>query len=128
MLKHHKVVVTPPFIVRDGMAKDFRRSRSAADWFSLEALMGPSFDYDTQYIHGTFWVMQRETFQEFMRFWWYIIEQLVPRLGTDDNHDKSYRHRDVAFLSERIASLWIQRHADTLKPSEMPLLVSWDVK
>jgi Domain of unknown function (DUF4422) len=127
IMKHHKVVVTPPFHVGCGMAEDFRRSRSAADWKALEEIMGPGFDYDTPEIHGTFWVMQKRTFQEFMEFWWGVVVQLVPRLGTDDNPQQDYRGRDVAFLSERIASLWIQKHTETLKPVEMPLLISWDI-
>lgn len=128
MMKDHGVIVTPPFHVGCGMALDFARSRHPEDWNHLEVIMGRGFDYDTPEIHGTFWVMRREVFREYMEFWWDVINQLLPRLGTHDNAQKDYRARDVAFLSERIASLWIQRYTEKLKPAVLPLLISWDVK
>ena len=126
LLREHDLIVTTPYRFGAGedMTSDFRRSRSARDWAALQDVMGGGFDYRLPYVHNMFFVTSAPLFREYMSFWWGICGKLEPLVTSEDATDPSYKARAMAFLSERIFSLWL--HRSGLSYVELPLLVCWE--
>lgn len=126
LLREHDVIVTTPYRFGAGedLTSDFRRSRSARDWTALQDVMGGGFDFHLPYVHNMFFVTSAPLFREYMSFWWGICEKLEPLVTSEDATDPSYKARAMAFLSERIFSLWL--HRSGVSYIELPLLVCWE--
>jgi hypothetical protein len=59
-----------------------------------------------------------------MRFWNRVRLELEPLVLSEDAVTPEYRGRAMAFLSERIWSLWLD--STQLRVKEFPLLRCWD--
>jgi Domain of unknown function (DUF4422) len=111
-----------------GMANDYAISRSPNDWIALQKVMAPygHFDFDTPYIRPMHFVCRRYVFYHFMRFWDMVRRDLEPRVLSQDAVTPDYPKRAMAFLSERIWSLWLDE--TDLRLRTFPLLMCWDAR
>lgn len=131
-LQHYDVLTVEPFdcSYNGGMAKDYAVSRSANDWYVLEDLLRDrgfsDDDFKTSYIRPMHFVMRDHTFCRFMRFWDTIRRDLEQRVYSDDARDDVAKDRALAFLSERIWSLWLDRAQ--LRVKTFPLMISWEAQ
>jgi hypothetical protein len=109
-----------------GMAKDFALSRSENDWEALEAVMNEhgEFNFDTNFIRPMHFVCRDYVFHRWMRFWDKVRQELEPLILSEDAVTPEYPSRAMAFLSERIWSLWLD--STMLRVKEFPLLRSWE--
>ena len=131
MLKHDVLTVEPfNCAYNGGMAQDYALSRSALDWAVLEAILRDrGFDnaaFDTPYIRPMHFVMRDHTFCRWMRFWNDIRLELEPAVYSDDAKSDVAKIRALAFLSERIWSLWLDRAQLRLKT--FPLMICWEAE
>lgn len=130
LLIEHDILVVEPFNCgyNVGMAKDFALSRSENDWDALEAVMAEhgDFNFDTHFIRPMHFVCRDYVFCRWMRFWDKVRLELEPLILSEDAVTEDYPKRAMAFLSERIFSLWLD--STTLRVKEFPLLRCWDAQ
>ncbi|HUD11905.1 MAG TPA: DUF4422 domain-containing protein [Candidatus Saccharimonadia bacterium] len=109
-----------------GMAKDYILSRSPRDWRALEGVMSDhgQFNFDTHFIRPMHFVCRDYVFHRWMRFWDKVRLELEPLVLADDAVTEDYPKRAMAFLSERVWSLWLDQ--SNLRVQEFPLLICWD--
>ena len=62
----------------------------------------------------------------FMEWWWPIAEDIRGRIKSEDVRDLTYLARPMAYISERMYSLWLD--ASKLSFVEVPLLQCWEAK
>lgn len=128
LLVEHDILVVEPFDCKHngGMAKDFALSRSENDWEALEAVMNEhgEFNFDTNFIRPMHFVCRDYVFHRWMRFWDKVRQELEPLILSEDAVTPEYPSRAMAFLSERIWSLWLD--STMLRVKEFPLLRCWD--
>ena len=131
-MQKNDVLTVEPFKlpVGLGMAEDYALSRSAQDWGVLEGILRQrGFDhaaFDTPYIRPMHFVMRDHTFCRFMRFWDDIRRELEPAIFSDDAKSEVAKTRALAFLSERIWSLWLDRAQ--LRVKTFPLMICWEAQ
>lgn len=110
-----------------GMARDYAVSRSAKDWDVLESILRSRGygreDFDTPFIRPMHFVCSDSVFHHFMFFWDDIRKELEPRIYSDDAVSPEAKTRALAFLSERIWSIWLD-HAP-LRVKTFPLMMCW---
>jgi hypothetical protein len=111
-----------------GMAKDYGISRSPNDWAALECVMRMhgDFNFNTPYIRPMHFVCRVDVFNRWMKFWDKVRQELEPMVLSMDAVTPDYPKRALAFLSERIWSLWLDHSG--LKVREFPLLICWDAR
>jgi hypothetical protein len=128
MLIEHDILVVEPFNCgyNGGMAKDYILSRSPRDWRALEGVMSDhgQFNFDTHFIRPMHFVCRDYVFHRWMRFWDKVRLELEPLVLADDAVTEDYPKRAMAFLSERVWSLWLDQ--SNLRVQEFPLLICWD--
>ena len=131
LLSDCDVLTNPPFDVSYNLniAEDFKRSASIEDWGALETVMRRHGDFDFAMTTVTSYCVLTATFpvfNEWMKFWWKIVRELEPLLKPSDYGPRPdiYLPRRLAFLSERIFSLWLNKSGLKVKP--LPLLVCWE--
>lgn len=128
----HDVLTVEPFncSYNGGMAKDYALSRSAQDWAVLEEILKsygyPREAFDTPFIRPMHFICRDYTFHNFMRFWDDVRKEIEPRIYSDDARTPEAKTRALAFLSERIWSLWLD-HAP-VRVHTFPLMISWSAK
>ena len=131
-MQKHDVLTVEPFncSYNGGMAQDYALSRSALDWAFLEGILrSRGFDnaaLDTPYIRPMHFVMRDHTFCRFMRFWDDVRREMEPGIYSDDAKSDVARTRALAFLSERIWSLWLDRAQ--LRVKTFPLMMCWEAQ
>lgn len=131
-MQKHDVLTVEPFKLPAGlgMAEDYALSRSALDWGVLEGILRQrGFDnaaLDTPYIRPMHFVMRDHTFCRWMRFWDDIRRELEPAIFSDDAKSEVAKTRALAFLSERIWSLWLDRAQ--LRVKTFPLMICWEAQ
>lgn len=130
LLKKHNIIVTPPFDLKYNVdiSEDYRRSRSSEDWDAFMAVMGvrAKFDWHLPFVRNFFFVTTNDIFQEWMTFWWDVCFDLDPLVKSEDTDNEVYKKRPMAYLSERMFTLWLEYHRKQLCPVEVPLLTCWD--
>jgi hypothetical protein len=113
-----------------GMAKDYAISRSEQDWKVLESILGERGfgreDFDTPYIRPMHFVCRDFVFCNFMRFWNDVRKELELRVYSDDARSPEAQTRALAFLSERIWSIWLDHAPVRIKT--FPLMISWCIE
>jgi hypothetical protein len=128
LLVEHDILVVEPFDCKhnNGMAEDFALTRSENDWEALEAVMNEhgEFNFDTNFIRPMHFVCRDYVFHRWMRFWDKVRQELEPLILSEDAVTPEYPSRAMAFLSERIWSLWLD--STMLRVKEFPLLRSWE--
>jgi hypothetical protein len=128
LLVEHDILVVEPFDCKhnNGMAEDFALTRSENDWEALEAVMNEhgEFNFDTNFIRPMHFVCRDYVFHRWMRFWDKVRQELEPLILSEDAVTPEYPSRAMAFLSERIWSLWLD--STMLRVKEFPLLRCWD--
>jgi hypothetical protein len=131
LLAEHDILVTPPFDVsyNGNTAEDYKLTRSPADWEVLaEALYRRGYtDLTEQQItcHNMF-MAPAHIFRGYMQFWWDLCREIEPAIKTLDAKKDDTPARAMAFLSERIFSLWL--HSAKLKVKTIPLLICWGAR
>ena len=107
------------------MAIDYRVSRSAADWNAFEDVMKAhgDFDFGTPNIRPMHFVTTDNIFFAFMRFFDKVRKDLEPLIKSEDTTNEAYKRRSLAFLAERMWSLWLD--ASGLRVKELPLMICW---
>jgi len=130
LLSQYDIIVTSPFdcSYNGNIGEDFRRSRSHADWEIFEDVMGytPGEYYRTRHIYPMHFVTRASVFHRFMEWWWPRAEEMRSRIKSIDVHDSAYRERPMAYLSERIFSMWLDHSG--LSTFKVPLLQCWEAK
>ena len=130
LLSQYDIIVTHPFdcSYNGDIGEDFRRSRSVADWLIFEDVMPytPGEYVRTKHIYPMHFVTRAPVFNRFMEWWWPRAEEIRSRIKSEDTHDIAYRQRPMAYLSERIFSMWLDHSG--LSTAEVPLLRCWDAK
>ena len=128
ILKDAQVLTVAPFKCRpeEGMAVDYQRSRSPADWAVFEDVMKAhgAFNFNTPFIRPMHFVCEDIVFLRWMRFFEEVRKDLEPLVKSPDNDDPKYRARAFAFLAERMWSLWLDTSGFRIK--EFPLMICWD--
>jgi hypothetical protein len=128
LLSTADVLTVTPFncSYNHGMAKDYCISRSEEDWNALQSVMEKhgDFNFDTPFIRPMHFVCRDHVFLRWMRFWDKVRKELEPLVLSKDAVTPEYPQRAMAFLSERIWSLWLD--STGLLVQEFPLLISWD--
>jgi hypothetical protein len=107
------------------IAEDYRRSRSAADWAVFEDVMKAhgTFDFSTPFIRPMHFVCEDYIFFKWMRFFDKVRQDLEPLIKSKDAHNELYPLRALAFLAERMWSLWLDTSGFRIK--EFPLMICW---
>ena len=130
LLSQYDIIVTHPFdcSYNGDIGEDFRRSRSVADWLIFEDVMPyTSGEYvRTKHIYPMHFVTRAPVFNRFMEWWWPRAEEMRARIKSIDVHDHAYLRRPMAYLSERIFSMWLDHSG--LSMVEVPLLRCWEAK
>ena len=135
LLADRDILTNPPFDVsyNTNIAEDFKVSASTADWDALEMVMRRHGDFDFKLTTVTSYCVLTTTFpvfNEWMKFWRKVIIDLriaLPAKCVDPGpRPDIYIPRRLAFLSERMFSLWLASSEYTVKP--LPLLVCWEYK
>lgn len=80
----------------------------------------------TKHIYPMHFVTRAPVFNRFMEWWWPRAEEIRARIKSIDVHDPAYLRRPMAYLSERIFSMWLDHSG--LSMVEVPLLRCWDAK
>ena len=108
------------------MAVDYRVSRSAQDWNAFEDVMKAhgNFDFKTPYIRPMHFVVEDHIFFEWMGFFDKVRQDLEPLIKSKDAHNEHYPPRALAFLAERMWSLWLDACGFRIK--EFPLMICWN--
>lgn len=108
------------------MAVDYRISRSAQDWAVFEDVMRAhgNFNFETPFIRPMHFVAEDHIFFKWMRFFDKVRKDLEPLIKSEDAHNELYPPRALAFLAERMWSLWLD--ASGLRIKELPLMICWN--
>jgi len=130
LLSQYDLIVTTPFdcSYNGNIGEDFRRSRSVADWEIFENVMPyTSMEYIvTKHIYPMHFVTRVPVFNRFMEWWWPRAEEIRSRIKSIDVHDAAYAKRPMAYISERIFSMWLDHSG--LSIFKVPLLICWEAK
>ena len=130
LLSQYDIIVTSPFdcSYNGDIGEDFRRSRSVADWAIFEDVMPytPGEYCHTKHIYPVHFVTRASVFNRFMEWWWPRAEEIRSRIKSIDVHDAAYAKRPMAYISERIFSMWLDNSGLSLV--QVPLLICWDAK
>jgi hypothetical protein len=130
LLSQYDIIVTSPFdcSYNGNIAEDFRISRSYADWKIFEDVMPYTAGeyYRTRHIYPMHFVTRASVFNRFMEWWWPRAEEIRSRIKSIDTYDPAYRVRPMAYISERIFSMWLDHSG--LSTVEVPLLICWNAK
>lgn len=130
LLAQYDMIVAPPFdcSYNIDMGVDFQRSRSPMDWEVFEDVMKEAgvFHPQTPFIRPMHFVTRAPVFRRYMDWWWPHAEAMRPCIMSLDAHDAAYIARPMAYISERMFSLWLD--ASKLSVVEVPLLRCWDAK
>ena len=110
------------------IGEDYARSRSAYDWLAFEKVMRRhgDFNFDTPYIRPMHFVCRNTTFTRWMRFFDRVRRELEPLVLSEDARTPDYPARNMAFLSERMWSLWLDQ--SRLRVKTFPLWICWSAK
>ena len=84
------------------------------------------FNLHTPSIRPMHFVTRAAVFDRFMEWWWPIAEDIRGRIKSEDVRDLTYLARPMAYISERMYSLWLD--ASKLSFVEVPLLQCWEAK
>ena len=135
ILGHHHIIVpeeTPELM---------REMCSPKDWAIFCEIMAKYGDFDFHMTTGTWntlFVTTAPVFNEYMKFWWKVTEELAPRLTFDnmpaeylrtvfpqaDDAVAYYSSRMMGYFSERIFSIWL--NSSGLKVASAPVMICWD--
>jgi len=130
LLSQYDIIVAPAFdcSYNGNIAEDFRISRSYADWKIFEDVMPyTAGEYcRTKHIRPGHFVTRAAVFNRFMEWWWPRAEEIRSRIKSLDTHDPAYSHRPMAYISERMYSMWLDHSGLSFK--EVPLLQCWAAK
>ena len=130
LLSQYDIIVTSPFdcSYNGNIGEDFRISRSPADWKVFEDVMPYTAGeyYRTRHIYPMHFVTRAPVFNRFMEWWWPRAEEIRSRIRSIDVHDAAYAARPMAYLSERMFSMWFDHSG--LSMFKVPLLQCWDAK
>jgi hypothetical protein len=130
LLAQYDMIVAPSFncSYNIGMGIDFQRSRSPMDWEVFEDVMKEhgDFNFHTPHIRPMHFVTRAAVFKRYMDWWWPTAETMRPCIMSLDAHDSAYIARPMAYLSERMFSLWLDQ--SKLSVVEVPLLQCWEAK
>jgi Domain of unknown function (DUF4422) len=112
----------------EGMANDYCVSRSPDDWRALEKVMTDhgDFYFDVPYIRPMHFVCRYRVFHRYMKFWDSVRKDLEPLVLSKDAVTPDYPKRAMAFLSERIWSLWLDSAG--LRIETFPLIMCWEAR
>ena len=130
LLSQYDIIVAPPFncSYNGDIGEDFRRSRSVADWLIFEDVMPYTLaEYvQTKHIYPMHFVTRTPVFNRFMEWWWPRAEEMRARAKSEDVYDPAYLRRPMAYLSERMFSMWLDHSG--LSIVKVPLLQCWEAK
>ena len=130
LLSQYDIIVTTPFdcSYNGDIGEDFRRSRSHDDWTVFEDVMPyTKMEYMyTKHIYPMHFVTRAPVFNRFMEWWWPRAEEMRSRIKSIDVQDPAYKQRAMAYLSERIFSMWLDKSGLSL--FKVPLVRCWDAK
>ena len=128
LLEDADILTVKPFdcSYNGSMEEDYRASRSPADWAVFKDVMKAhgDFDFSTPFIRPMHFVCEDIVFFRWMRFFEEVRKDLEPLVKSPDNEDPKYRARALAFLAERMWSLWLDTSGFRIK--EFPLMICWD--
>ena len=128
LLEDADILTVKPFdcSYNGSMEEDYRASRSPADWAVFKDVMKAhgDFDFSTPFIRPMHFVCEDIVFFRWLRFFEEVRKDLEPLVKSPDNDDPKYRARALAFLAERMWSLWLDTSGFRIK--EFPLMICWD--
>ena len=128
LLMEGDILTVKPFdcSYNGSMEEDYRASRSPADWAVFKDVMKAhgDFNFSTPFIRPMHFVCEDIVFFRWMRFFEEVRKGLEPLVKSPDNDDPKYRARALAFLAERMWSLWLDTSGFRIK--EFPLMICWD--
>jgi hypothetical protein len=129
MLTRTDILTNPPYdVTHNGdIRRDFAVSASLTDWQEMERVLRRhgivQFDIPTVTSYCVF-TGTGKIFDEWMKFWWEVVCELtatLPATCPDPGpRPDIYLPRRMAFLSERIYSLWLANSG--LRTKALPLL------
>jgi len=129
------ILTNPPYDVthNGGIVNDFCISASQTDWEAMVRVLRrhdiKEFDIPTVTSYCVF-TGTGKIFHEWMTFWWDVVCELTAMLPITcpdpGSRPDIYLPRRMAFLSERIYSLWL--HNRRLRTKALPLLVCWELQ
>ena len=125
LLAHHDIIVATPFdcSYNINIAEDFCRSRSTMDWDVVTAVIGAA-GMGTPSIRPMHFVTRAAVFHRYMEWWWPHAEDIRSKIRGRFVNDTAYLERPMAYISERMYSLWLDR--SNLSFVEVPLLQCWE--
>lgn len=135
LLSDCDILTNSPYDVthNGGMRKDFYKSASETDWDIMEHILRKhgitDFDMPTVTSYCVF-TGTGKVFDEWMKLWWSVVCELVqilpPNCPDPGPRPDIYLPRRMAFLSERIYSLWLA--SSGYRTKALPLLVCWELQ
>lgn len=125
LLGQYDILKAPPYRLTKGdIVSDFAYSRSMADAVHLGNAMYKMGWRPTKQIHPYLFITRWEVFDRFMRETDEIRKALESQIATLDATSYHYKHRPMAYVMERIFSLWYDH--SNLTACELPLLHCWE--
>jgi hypothetical protein len=134
-LRDADILTAPPFDVsyNTNIEEDFKLSASATDWEHMKKTMlrFGDFDFSIKYVVGYCNIVTTvDVFNKWMTLWnmvrAYLERSMFYPCPDPGPRPDIYLPRRMAFLSERIFSIWLA--SSGLKAQQLPLLVCWEYK
>jgi hypothetical protein len=135
LLQDCDVLTNPPYDVthNGGLKQDWIKSASIIDWKIMEDILRShgvrDFDIPTVTSYCVF-TGTGKIFDQWMNFWHPVacalIEELPQTCPDPGPRPDIYLPRRLAFLSERVYSLWL--HSREIRTKPLPLLVCWELQ
>lgn len=115
------VVTAQPWRFKTSLAEHYTSAHRKGDWdaFRAETPLAEYARDRRSFRPCNIFVMRVSEFDRYMRFWWRLMQRIECRI---EPLPEGYQGRALAFLSERIFSLWVDRE-DYSTVYEVPLIM-----
>lgn len=126
-LRDYDIISAAQWQFPDDLGSYYSRAHDAAHWQALLQtipLFAELAKNELCYNVCNIFLLRVGEFDRYMSFWWDVVQAVIPRITISDD---KYQHRAIAFLSERIYSLWLKQEKlsrPELKIAEVPLIMN----
>ncbi len=126
LLAQYDILQAAPFPVPENILPDFRRSRSVHDGNILSnVLREHGWSRLSLRVHQYHFITRWEVFDRMMRELEPLRQDLDPLITAEDSTNAAYRERPMAYVMERVYSLWLENSGLSVK--EVPVLHCWEM-
>lgn len=126
LLATYDIITAPPFPLGINLITDFAQSRSDHDADMLrDTLRDYGWVSSSMHINAYIFITRWEVFNRFMEEVEDLRRDLYAKITAEDSKDKAYTERPMAYIMERLFSLWLEQSG--LSATTLPLLHCWEL-